>query len=113
MTVILISGIAQPDYLIYHLESLVKETFIAKFADHHPFEPKDMDAIQKLFNTTKAEKKVYITTEKDAIRLDKHRQYIMDNKMPIFILPTAVSFLFEQKTEFEKEIKDFLLDFEV
>ncbi len=113
LTLILISGIAQPDYLIYHLESLVKETFIAKFADHHPFEKKDMDAIQKLFKSTPAEKKVYITTEKDAIRLDVHRQYIMDNKMPIFILPTAVSFLFEQKSEFEEEIKDFLLAFEV
>ncbi|HHB78417.1 MAG TPA: tetraacyldisaccharide 4'-kinase [Saprospiraceae bacterium] len=112
-TVVLISGIAQPDYLIYHLESLVKETFIAEFADHHPFTVKDMDSIQALFHKVGGDKKIYITTEKDAIRLDAHRQYIIDHKMPIFILPAGVEFLFGQKEEFDEAIKEFLMEFKV
>ncbi len=113
LTVVLISGIAQPDYLIYHLESLVKETFIAEFADHHPFSSKDMDSIQALFNKVTGNKKIYITTEKDAIRLDAHRQYIIDHQMPIFILPAGVEFLFGQKEEFDGVVKDFLMGFKV
>ncbi len=112
-TVILISGIAQPDYLIYHLESLVKETFMAEYPDHHPFTVKDLDSIQALYQKVSGDKKIYITTEKDAIRLDAHRQYILDHKMPIFILPAGVEFLFGQKDEFDGEIKDFLMEFKV
>ena len=113
LTVVLISGIAQPDYMIYHLESLVKETFIAEFADHHPFTTKDLDAIRKLFDTVKDSQKIYLTTEKDAIRLDAHRQYIIDHKMPIFILPAGVELLFGQKDAFDGAIKDFLMGFRV
>jgi len=112
-TVVLISEIAQPDYLIYHLESLVKETFIAEFPDHHPFTTKDMDSIRALYNKVPGDKKIYITTEKDAIRLDAHRQYIIDHKMPVFILPAGVNFLFGQKDEFDGMIKNFLLEFKV
>jgi len=84
-----------------------------EFDDHHPFSVKDMDSIRALYEKIGDTKKIYITTEKDAIRLDAHRQYIIDHKMPIFILPAGVEFLFGQKDEFDGVIKDFLMGFMV
>lgn len=86
---------------------------MAEYPDHHPFTVKDLDSIQALYQKVSGDKKIYITTEKDAIRLDAHRQYILDHKMPIFILPAGVEFLFGQKDEFDGEIKDFLMEFKV
>lgn len=109
--VLLISALASTSYLIHYLESKVDNLHSLEFTDHHQFSYDDMENFKKIFEGLKNKNKVILTTEKDAMRLDSHRKFILDNKLPVFVLPVAVDFLFNQKTEFNDLIKSFLLDF--
>lgn len=109
--VLLISALASTSYLIHYLESKTDNLHSLEFTDHHQFTFDDMEHFKKIFDGLKSKNKVILTTEKDAMRLDMHRKYILDNKLPVFVLPVAVDFLFDQKNDFDNLIKSFLLDF--
>jgi tetraacyldisaccharide 4'-kinase len=57
--------------------------------------------------------KAIITTEKDAMRLEQHADFLRENKLPIFILPAMVEFHFGEGEELINRIKEFLLAFKV
>jgi len=109
--VLLISALASTSYLIQYLESKVDNLHSLEFTDHHQFNYDDMENFKKIFDGLKSKNKIILTTEKDAMRLDMHRKFILDNKLPVFVLPVAVDFLFDQKYEFDELIKLFLLNF--
>jgi tetraacyldisaccharide 4'-kinase len=111
--VILMSAIAGTDYLLDYLDPLVDEVFNLEFEDHHNFSEREIMQIVKMYENLEAEKKVVICTEKDAVRLVKHKELIKENKLPIFVLPIAVEFLFDKKESFDNEVKRRLLDFKV
>ena len=113
LKVILMSAIAGTDYLLDYLEPKVGEVFNLEFEDHHDFTEREIMQIIKMHENLEAEKKIVICTEKDAVRLIKHKELIRDNKLPIFVLPIAVDFLFDKKELFDNEIKKSLLDFKV
>ena len=58
-------------------------------------------------------KKLIITTEKDAMRLETHKQFLVENKVPIFALPISVQFHGDDGAQFDQDIKDYLLNFKV
>ncbi len=109
--VLLISALASTSYLIHYLESKIDNLHSLEFTDHHQFTYDDMENFKKIFDGLTNQNKIILTTEKDAMRLDMHRKFILENKLPVFVLPVAVDFLFDQKTEFDDLIKTFLLDF--
>jgi tetraacyldisaccharide 4'-kinase len=108
---ILISGLASSDYLVKHLDKTVNFARILDFPDHHFFKEADLINLKKQYDELKATQKVILTTEKDAVRLELHRDYIIENQLPIFVLPIQVDFLFGEKTIFDETMKEFLLNF--
>ena len=72
-----------------------------------------MSNLLRHYQAMEGEKKIILTTEKDAMRLELHRKFLIDNKMPIFVLPIQVAFHFDEGKNFDAEIKQFLLDFKV
>ena len=111
--VLLICAIAGTSYLVDSLSKKVNSCRTLEYADHHYFSKFDLGNLFTTFNNIKSEKKVILTTEKDAMRLELHRQFIIENKLPIFILPIEVAFHFNDGERFNQDVKNFLLNFRV
>ncbi len=111
MTVLLISALASTSYLLNHLEDKIEDLHSLEFTDHHNFTFDEVVNFKRIFDELGNTNKIILTTEKDAMRLDIHRQYILENKLPIFVLPVAVDFLFDEKKIFDETIKNMLLEF--
>jgi tetraacyldisaccharide 4'-kinase len=112
--VLLITGIARTDYLIDWLAPKVKKITTMAFEDHRLFTNYDVAQFKRVFDgMSSARKRVILTTEKDATRLDLHKAYFIDNQVDVFALPIEVAFHFGGKEAFDKDIKQTLLDFKI
>jgi tetraacyldisaccharide 4'-kinase len=111
LDVVLISAIARTDYLIEYLEKEVNSIQALEYEDHHYFTKFDISQLKNTFNKIESSKKIILTTEKDAMRLELHRQFIVDNKLPVYVLPVKVAFHFNEGEAFDNDIKRFLLNF--
>ncbi len=111
MSVLLISALASSSYLYSYLEKKTDDLHSMEFTDHHVFTFDEMESFKEIFDNLDNDNKIILTTEKDAMRLDAHREFILKNKLPIFVLPVSVDFLFNQKEEFDTLIKNYLLEF--
>ena len=84
------------------------------FEDHRLFTNYDVAQFKRLFDgMASARKRVILTTEKDATRLDLHRAYFVDNQLDVFALPIEVAFHFNAGEAFNADIKQALLDFKI
>lgn len=111
--IVLISALASSSYLAEYLDKTVNYARILDFQDHHYFQKKDIANLAEQFQSLKSNRKIILTTEKDAVRLEEHREYFVQEQLPIFILPIEVDFHFGERKGFENEIKQFLLNFRV
>ena len=107
-TLLLVSGIANPEPLKRHLERHSTVTHLS-FPDHHKFSRLDCELIVKKFNNIKADNKAIVTTEKDAMRfIDSPHRHLFDD-IPFFYVPIEVKF-FDQN-DFDTTILDFFHNF--
>jgi len=111
--VLLICAIAKTDYLTDYLEGQVQYLKSLEYEDHRYFSDLDMNNLVRHYQAMDGKKKIILTTEKDAMRLELHRKFLIENKLPIFVLPIQVAFHFDEGEQFDAEIKQFLLDFKV
>ncbi len=111
--ILLVSAIARTDYLMAHLEPLVNSVHSLEYEDHHLFTAYDLSQIKIKFDAMPGKKKLILTTEKDAMRLLLHRNFIIQNRLPIFAFPVSVRFHFNEGQSFDDEIKNYLLEFKV
>ena len=113
--ILLLSGIAKTDYLKKYLQKQAKTVHTLEYADHHFFEQQEMEDLKTNFERLKNEAKektvVIVTTEKDATRLGAHRDFLLQHRLPIFVLPIQVAFHFGEGAIFDQQIKDFLVQF--
>jgi len=112
-SIILISAIASTDYLLTHLEDRYDEIINMKYEDHHYFNKVDLEQLVLTYNQIQNPNKYILTTEKDGIRLGEHYNYIIQNNLPIYILPIKVSFLDGEGLLFDDLLKKFLLNFTI
>jgi len=112
LTILLIVALAGTDYLLDYLENRVKEVRGMEYNDHHAFSVDDIHDISRHFGLIEdRQNAIVLTTEKDAMRLDMHRDLLRQLNLPIYILPVAVEFLPEYKNVFDEAIKEWLLNF--
>lgn len=111
--VLLVSAIASSDYLLQYLNKQVDYLENIDFTDHHVFTAHELAQIKQQFDQLPGPKKIILTTEKDATRLDLHRKYILENKLPIFVLPARVRFHFDEKEQFDEYVRQYLLHFKI
>ena len=110
---LLVSAIANTDYLLHYLGGNARSVHTIEHEDHHFFNEADLSDIARRFSSIKSDNKVLITTEKDSTRLDLHRAFFIEHKIPVFVLPIAVEWIGADEYRFQEEIKRFLLDFKV
>lgn len=111
LDILLISAIANTDYLLAYLQQKSQRVRSLDYEDHHYFDKRDLSNLKMRFDSNPNRKKAIITTEKDATRLELHRTFIQTEKLPIFVLPLEVRFHFDEEATFDALIQNFLLNF--
>lgn len=107
--ILLVCGIANPAPLKAHLTKHADSYEMLRYADHHIFHSNDLQEIKTQFSKIKADKKVVLTTEKDAVRLEKFAQELRD--FPIYVVPIEHKFLFDEGEQFNEMILRFIKSF--
>lgn len=113
LNVLLVCAIARTDYLIDYVEPRASSVQLVEFEDHHVFTRYDLSNLVTRYRNLDKDTTIILTTEKDAMRLEAHREFILENQLPLFVLPVEVSFLFGEDTTFNDAIQQFLLSFKV
>ena len=105
---LLLTGIANTKPLEEYLIDKVKLVANVKFSDHHQFSADDLLDVIKKFNTIASEKKIILTTEKDAMRLldSDFKELLVD--LPLFYLPIEIQFHNDDQTNFNKQIINYV-----
>ena len=111
LTVLLISAIARTEYLVEHLETQVESVRVLQYEDHHYFTNYDVSHLKRNFDQIDSPNKIILTTEKDAMRLELHKNYLVEHKLPVFVLPAEVAFHGEDGEQFNQAVQQFLLNF--
>jgi tetraacyldisaccharide 4'-kinase len=109
--ILLVTGIANPAPLKQYLSEHTFAYYQLEYNDHHIFRIDDLKDIRKRFSTISTDKKMIITTEKDAVRLFKFNDRL--SQLPLYVLPIRHRFLFEGGKQFDKMIIDFIHHFEM
>jgi len=107
--VLLVTGIANPRPLKHFLEDRIHTYYMMHYNDHHIFSIDDWRDIKKRFENIEAERKIILTTEKDAMRLLKFSSEI--DGMPFYVMPIEHKFLFGEEQLFLREVAGFIENF--
>ena len=111
--VLLICAIAKTDYLLEYLEPQVNSVKVLEYEDHNYFSKFDVSHLETNFKSINSKKKLILTTEKDATRLELHHPFLRSQQLPVFALPVQVAFHFDEGEKFDEDVKSFLLNFKV
>lgn len=111
--VLLVSAIANTDYLLSYLAGEARSVQTLEFSDHHYFTEEDLFDLKRRFERMESKDKIIVTTEKDATRLELHRDYFLQNNISVFVLPIEVSFCGDDETGFQAAVQHFLTEFKV
>ncbi|NDC78394.1 MAG: hypothetical protein EBZ67_11055 [Chitinophagia bacterium] len=103
---LLVCGIANPQPLVQHLQTIVGPVDSMAFRDHHPFSRADIELLRTRFARLDIGNRVIVTTEKDAVRLEPYREMLAD--LPVFVQPVAHAFMFSSADLFEEIIGTFM-----
>jgi tetraacyldisaccharide 4'-kinase len=106
-SVFLLTGIANADPLVNYITGFTSQLVHHKYPDHHQFTPKNISKLAAEFLACKAQKKIIVTTEKDAQRLEKS-QLVNSKDLPVFVLPISVEFLENSEAEFNRLIINYV-----
>lgn len=107
--ILLVCGIANPKPLKAHLTKHADSYDMLRYPDHHIFHSNDLNEIKNQFEKINSDKKVVLTTEKDAVRLEKFAKELTD--FPIYVVPIEHTFLFNEEDKFKNEITAFIKRF--
>ena len=107
--VLLVCGIANPlplkEYLLHSTHAYYQQDF----SDHHIFSIDDLNEIMQKYESIPADRKIILTTEKDAVRLIKFKEEL--NNVPLFVIPIRHHFLFNEGAYFNEMLVDFVKHF--
>jgi tetraacyldisaccharide 4'-kinase len=108
--VLLVTGISNPRPLKQFIEAHSVTYQQLTYRDHHIFTIEDLKDIFAEFQKLSVRNRVLVTTEKDAVRLEKFSAEIAG--LPWYVLPIEHRFLFEEKDRFDRYIIDFIKNFQ-
>ena len=104
--VISFAGIAYPQPMIDYLKEFSAELRHLPFDDHHEYSHKDLEDIQRYYDSFEGSNKILVTTEKDFMRLKNEDIWNIAKRMNIYILPVEVTF-----KDKEEEINELILKY--
>jgi len=110
-TVFLLTGIANAKPLLQYLKGFTSHIIHHNYPDHHPFTLKNITKLAAEFENCASQKKIIITTEKDAQRLEGSwfkSTLSGTGNLPVFVVPIRVKFLNDGGQQFDQLIIDYV-----
>ncbi|HTD40324.1 MAG TPA: tetraacyldisaccharide 4'-kinase [Mucilaginibacter sp.] len=107
-TVFLLSGIANSKPLVQHIKKYTSKLVHHNYPDHHRFSLKNISKLADEFSACTTQKKVIITTEKDAQRLVEHELLSFVKTLPILVIPIGIEFLNNEGQQFDQLVTDYV-----
>ena len=95
-------GIGNPKPFVEELKKRYHTVDFLPFGDHHAYKENDMKAVLDWYEKLDGEKKIIVTTEKDAARLTNSPYLCQFERTPLYDLPVTVHF--HEKEKFNEEI---------
>lgn len=108
--ILAVSGIANPRPFIRHLRRHQAKVKVKQFPDHHNFTRRDLEQLLRRVNELEGERKLLITTEKDAVRLINNPYFPQELKECSYYLPINVRFDPHNVDSFDEELQKALSD---
>ena len=108
--ILLVAGIVSPEPILLHLKKYTSNIKTLFFEDHHAFQSKDFNLINKQLSGPSSINKIILVTEKDAVRLMSNPDYPDTLKSITFALPIRVHILHDQETLFIQKIKSYVVE---
>ena len=102
--ILMVTGIASPSTLASHLRSISPAIEQLCFPDHHRFSQGDIQKIGRRLNSMEGDRNIIVTTEKDAMRLEKISNIDPEIKKNIYYIPITVNFLEDDGEAFKYQI---------
>ncbi|MEA3448604.1 MAG: tetraacyldisaccharide 4'-kinase [Bacteroidota bacterium] len=96
-----VSAIAHNKKFKNKLKELSEEVKMVNFLDHHYYNKKDIERINHHIKKLDTEKKIIVTTEKDAVKIRNLPHIREDMKALFYYLPIRAIFLGDEKKEDE------------
>ena len=106
-SVVLITGIANADLLLQQIRKYTTDITHLKFGDHHKFSKRNIKKIIDTYRKIAGDKKIVLTTEKDAVRLKDSIYGSKLQNLPLYVIPVEVDFLYDKET-FNEQILDYV-----
>lgn len=101
--VISFAGIANAQPMVNYLKEYAADVKHLPFPDHYEYEQKDLEDIEKYYQSFTSGSKIIVTTEKDLMRLKTEPIWQYAQRLNLYILPVEVSFKDKQE-EFDQYI---------
>jgi tetraacyldisaccharide 4'-kinase len=92
-SILVFTGVAVPMPLIKYLKQFEAKVKVIHFGDHHAFTREDFTFIYENFKKMGGDRRIIITTEKDAMRIINHPYFPHELKKWLFYIPIEVEFL--------------------
>ena len=108
--VLVLTGISNPDPLLEYVASQCPATLL-KYSDHHRYTVSDLKHIRKVFELqVKGDRRIILTTEKDAVRLRQLADKEAMAGLPIYYLPIEVRIHPNKEYDFDETVQKIVLD---
>jgi len=108
VTIILLTGISNPQPLEDYLKDKVDSIIPMHYPDHHEYTIVEANKVAETFNSIASQNKIILTTEKDAMRLDKPGLMEILHTLPMYYIPIEITFDEKEKADFNQLINDYV-----
>ena len=100
----MLSGIGNPGPMEEYLRKFCTDLEIMEFPDHHQFVEKDLLLLMDKYKYLPTRRKIIVTTEKDAKRLQNPETEAILGELPIFYAPITFEFHPADKMAFDQAV---------
>ncbi len=106
-SILVVTGIAYSRPFIEHLKMLSDDITHIELADHSSYNVNKLNKIVNTYKVINNDKKIILTTEKDAIKLREFKYVDETLSRNMFYIPVEVSFI-DNENEFNNQILDYV-----
>jgi tetraacyldisaccharide 4'-kinase len=102
--ILMVTGIANGRLFKKHLRGISPKIRELNFPDHYQYNYNDIQTIAEKFGQIENDKKIIITTEKDAMRFQYLTGIVEEIRNYLYYIPISVDFLFNDTENFDNQI---------
>ena len=108
LSVLMITGIANPASLKEYIRHGSHDIHEMRFPDHHLFTTKDIENIKNKFDSLAGPNKILITTEKDMVRIRELKSVPDLIRTSLYFIPVEIGFLNNAGKDFDRKILSYV-----